>query len=491
MNLRMFFFLLKKHFVPKRQSGRWQITCYKILLSLFFACAFFKKNALSAVIVVTDTPSLQAAITTANAAPDTILFANSITLAAPLPAVTNTYTIDGNNFTLDGGTLYRGFIMIGGAANPTIMDLTIQNVLALGGDGGDAQDVRGGSGGGGLGAGGAIYAGSFAGPTVCNVTFDTCTATGGSAPAPAGGTNSGGGGGGGLGGNGGQGSGAGGNGGGGGGGGYLVGILNDGGDGIANVGGAGGANGGGTGASTGVAATAGTYGGGGGGASPANNAAGVSGAGGYGGGGGGGSSRIGVNATHDAANGGFGAGGGGGGRQGGLGGTSPYGGGTGTDGVGNQGGTGGGGAGLGGAIFTDSSSTVTIMTMVDPFTGSTINFGTGGNPGSTAGLDIFLASGGNLRLNIQGGTVALANPIEADALSAAGGVEKLGPGILNFSGLTNTYRGTTTVTAGTLQFDADANLGSATLLALNGGTLQPTITLTSTKTTSITAPSIY
>lgn len=464
--------------------------------AFILSCLFLKPNSLVATLHSVSTEAqLITAINSANATVgDTIQFTNNISLTGPLPAITSTYTIDGDDgvtaYFLDGGSAVRGFMILGASANPTIQELHIRNVLAKGGDGGAPQEDRGGGGGGGLGAGGGIYVGNSANATISNVTFASSAAKGGDSSDSLVGNNSGGGGGGGLGGNGGTGSGAGGNGGGGGGGGFLSG--NDGGNGIANVGGAGGANGGGMGASNGVAATSGSYGGGGGGACAANNSAGVAAIGGYGGGGGG-SSRIGANATNDAANGGFGAGGGGGGRSGGVGGTSVFGGGTGgTGGGNNDGAPGGGGAAFGGAVFVDDSSTLTIITTVEPFAGSALTAGTGGIPvtvGMESGIDIFLASGGNLKINIPTGTVSPNNDITADTLASTGGLEKLGAGTLNLAGRTNTYRGTTVVTAGTLQFTDDTNLGSTSLLSLSGGNLEPNATFTSTKPVSIDAPS--
>ncbi|MCP5504156.1 MAG: autotransporter-associated beta strand repeat-containing protein, partial [Chlamydiales bacterium] len=455
-------------------------TLYKRLI-LYLVILF--QGSLFAIINVTDTTSLQNAINTANGAPDTIFFLNGITLTGPLPAVTNTYTIDGNGQTLSGANTYRGFLILGGS--PTVQNLGIQNVATVGGAGGGSPNQNCGTGGGGLGAGAAIYVGNGATPSISNVTVTNASATGGTAPIlPGGAGNGSGGGGGGLGGAGGAAT-SGGTDGGAGGGGYLQG--DNGASGTPGTGGAGGTTNGGMGASTGVPAIAGGYGGGGGGASGATTAGGTAAAGGYGGGGGAGSSRTNKNV---GSQGGFGAGGGGAGRNG-TGGTSVYGGGAGGNGGGGSAARGGGGAALGGAIFTDTTSTVTILTSVNPFAGSSLTAGAGANSGTTAGTDLFLASGGNLRFDITAGTVTLSNPIEADTINATGGVEKLGPGILNFSTLTNTYQGSTTITAGTLQFDADTNLGAAAAnVVLNGGIWEPSVTpLTSNKAVSVAAPS--
>src|SRR5258708_513613 len=94
---------------------------------------------------------LRSAITSA-ANSDRIIFTNSITLAADLPAVQTNVTILGNNNTLDGANQFRGLFI--GAWTPGtatqvqvtvgIQDLAIANAKAIGGNG---------SGGGGGGAG--------------------------------------------------------------------------------------------------------------------------------------------------------------------------------------------------------------------------------------------------------------------------------------------------------------------------------------------------
>jgi hypothetical protein len=52
--------------------------------------------------------SLQDAINDAVAG-DTIVFSTNITLSSNLPQLNKSITIDGNNFTLSGANLYRGF----------------------------------------------------------------------------------------------------------------------------------------------------------------------------------------------------------------------------------------------------------------------------------------------------------------------------------------------------------------------------------------------
>jgi hypothetical protein len=86
---------------------------------------------------------------------------------------TPTVTIDGNNGA------YSGFFIPMG--NVTIQNMIFQNLCAKGGDGGDGIS----GGGGGMGAGGAIYApqsflhGSYPAITLINVSINNCSAIGG------------------------------------------------------------------------------------------------------------------------------------------------------------------------------------------------------------------------------------------------------------------------------------------------------------------------
>jgi autotransporter-associated beta strand protein len=100
----------------------------------------------------------------------------TITLSKMLPVVNlfqvNTLTINPTSaaITIDGASLYRGFLVSQGTV--TIQDMTIQNCLARGGDGGQY------GGGGGMGAGGAIFSDS-ANMTLSNITATNCRAQGG------------------------------------------------------------------------------------------------------------------------------------------------------------------------------------------------------------------------------------------------------------------------------------------------------------------------
>jgi hypothetical protein len=112
---------------------------------------------------------------------DRIIFTNSITLTADLPAVQTNVTIIGNSNTLSGNNQFRGLFI--GAWTPGtatqvavtvgIQDLAIANAKAQGGAGGAA-------GGGGAGLGGAIFVANLANVTVSNVTLIGNAAAGGS-----------------------------------------------------------------------------------------------------------------------------------------------------------------------------------------------------------------------------------------------------------------------------------------------------------------------
>ncbi|MCC8968846.1 autotransporter outer membrane beta-barrel domain-containing protein, partial [Bradyrhizobium sp. Pear76] len=162
-----------------------------------------------------DGASLVAALATIDNNPGTsytLNITNNITLtgATTLPVINSSsnVTINGGNFTLDGGGVQRGFFVYSGTV--AVNNLTIQNAVAKGGNGGSGFD---GGGGGGMGAGGALFVASGANVTVSNVSLAGNQASGGSGGNY--GPVSGGGGGGGLGGNGGNGGNSGGGGGGG------------------------------------------------------------------------------------------------------------------------------------------------------------------------------------------------------------------------------------------------------------------------------------
>jgi uncharacterized protein with beta-barrel porin domain len=451
------------------------------------------------VINVTDASSLAAAIAqvdTNASAQYVINLQNSITLTAgsTLPAFdsTSSVTVNGNNFTLNGGGIQRGIFVFSG--NVAIDNITIQNAQALGGAGSSGSG-SGGSGGGGLGAGGALFVASGANVTVSNVAFTANNAAGGvGAAGGAGVANAAGAGGagGGLGGNaagGGGGVGLGANGGTNGNAGSAGIILNAGSGGaginINNLGpgGAGGASGGGGGdlggggGINGASTAAGGKGGFGGGAGFASSAS-----GGFGGGGGGGNPGNGGNSTSGGL-GGFGAGGGGGGGfaccagigNGAVGAGGGFGagiGGTGANGqAGSGGGGGGGGAGLGGAIFVQEGGNLIIAgalsvngNTVTPGAGGTGGAaapggtaGSGGSNGTTFGAGLFLNGSGTLTLEPGAGHIQNFADVIADQTGSGGTAGNAGSWAVNVSGGgtlvlsgDNTYSGGTTVTGATL-----------------------------------------
>ena len=459
---------------------------------------------------VNNSSDLVTAITTIDNDPThsyVINIGSSITLtnsaADTLPAIntTSSVTINGGTNVLDGGSAQRGFFVYSG--NVTINNLTIQNTLAAGGNGGAGIQIGAIlGGGGGLGAGGAIFVAAGGNVTVNNVALLTSQANGGNA----GGLGGGGGSGGGLGGN-----GAAGNGGGGG-----IGLGADGGAG-SNSGvtstnpGNGiiiGAGPGGGSTNTGVTTPGGSNGGGGGGGDGSNGGGGggvnggtgsptVSGAGGFGGGGGGGFSKNANGAPAGSGAGGYGGGGSGslnGGGVGGFGGGGGGGGGPGgaglaTGGFGGGGGdanTGpGGGAGLGGAIFVQAGGSLSV-TGTFTVNGNTVTGGSGGfQSGSAFGSGIFFQATNNVTTTLgfgagnqtindvigdylgNGGT----NPSGgADAADQGGGLTlaKSGGGTLTLGGI-NTYSGGTALSGGTAGSPTTVSISNGS--ALGSGTL--------------------
>lgn len=456
----------------------------------------------------------------------------TVTLQDMLPILNlnaaNNLTIDGNNtlgsglnVSINGANANRGFFAQQGPI--LIQNLTIQNTLARGGNGGV------GSGGGGLGAGSGLFI-NQAQVTLDTVNFVNNVSTGGNG-AGASGLNTGAGGG--MGGDGGSLGLAGGGGLGGDGGGDPTGTMPGGGGGISpggagGTGGAAGQAGGAIGSAAAGNSTNGTLGGitgggggsgtiaadrgGGGGVAGADGTV-VGGNGGFGGGGGG-----------VAGNGGFGGGGavqGAGGFGGGAGINSTTGGGFGGGGGGSSGftagvsggpgvvGGGGGGGGLGGAIFVNKSTAYggggASLTVIGPVTtsGSTVNAGTGGGgapSGANVGSSIFATTGSPLVFNpgaaetvLIAGTIAddsansLPGPGYRPGTAAGVGILKQGAGTLTLLG-NNTYAGGTVLNAGILQINSDNSLGATnTSLQVTGNAiLQALATIASARTISTT-----
>ena len=134
-------------------------------------------------------------------------------------------------------------------------------------------------------------------------------------------------------------------------------------------------------------------------------------------------------------------------------------------------GAGGGGAGLGGAIFIENGGVLNIQGSVS--FGS--NLATGGAPGgagATAGTalgqDIFMQNGSTLNFSLTSPLI-LSNPIQSENnANSGGGVNVGGSASVTFSGLANTYTGTTTISSdGTLVISSDGNLGTGGSAASN------------------------
>ncbi len=471
---------------------------------------------------VTDFASLNAAIDAADAATSgdiVITLTNDITETATLDAINLhtgvTLTIDGGGHALDGAGQYRGLFAYAGTL--TVSNLSIDNTVARGGDGGN----EGAGGGAGLG-GGLFIAGTDAGlasgadVTLENVAFRYARAAGGAGGSSTGqfngnvgpiGTY---GGGGGLGGNGGGYALAGG--GGGGIGGYggadsagqpgLIEGAAGGGNGATPAGGPapfpGGANGGG-GGSPAYATFSGGGGGGVGGAPGFNDSAGRSygGNGGFGGGGGG--------AGQQGGNGGFGGGGGSSGGNGGFGGGAGaisqlpgFGGGAGS--TGDSYGRlfpfldGGGGLGAGGAVFIQQGGTLTISG--GRIAGGSAMAGIGGaapdeapssvRNGQALGSGIFLQGDQTLVFSEAAGQTTTIRDVIADQTGSGGTGADAGAGKLSIEGPgalilahKNTYSGGTTVASGALELAAAGAAGSGAIslrapdaTSQAGGTLQ-------------------
>ena len=191
--------------------------------------------------------------------------------------------------------------------------------------------------------------------------------------------------------------------------------------------------------------------------------------------------------------GGFGAGGGGAATGGAGGGGFGAGGGNGGSDPSDNGG-GGGGSGLGGAIFIQAGGNLVVVD-APQISGNTTIAGVGGSstnssdpgyvaPGNGAamGNDIFVREQGSIVFDVSG-TLTIATPLEGDHTSGpggSGGLQKIGAGTLYLGGA-NTYSGTTTVDAGTLNLNGSV-IGDVAIGA--GGALSGDATVAGKLTTS-------
>ncbi len=416
-----------------------------------------------------------------------------------------------------GGPGLGGALFISNGSSVILNNPAFMTCNATGGSGGThSQTNQGGGGGGGMTGGGtqispaeggnggggfafsggaAVGGGGGGGGGTGSVGANGSTGIGGN-----GGTNFGGG----AGGIGGTGSAAGATGssgtGGGGGGSPLGGDAGSGGAGGTGGGGGGGGAGPGGGHNLGGNGGNGGFGaGGGGGGEGAGASGGAGGQGGgiappfFGGGGGGGGFCLsaiegGGGSGGNGGGGGFGGGGGGGGGldvgpgSPGTQGTGGFGGGNGGPGTlsapSPTGGGGGGGAGFGGAIFIETGGNLTINGSAT-FQSDTVIAGAAGDNGATggkaAGADIFMMGGAAITFDITS-DVTIPNPIASDNVVAGGGLTKSGGAILHLNGA-NTYTGTTTVNAGTLNIN-----GSIVTSITNNGTVTGTFSTPGTLT---------
>jgi autotransporter-associated beta strand protein len=121
---------------------------------------------------------------------------------------------------------------------------------------------------------------------------------------------------------------------------------------------------------------------------------------------------------------------------------------------------------VGGANEFTTSDITTLLTNLAASTATTVSATTGNgmNAGSILGFDTTNASGGNFTI-----TDTIANTTGASGGSR--GLTKLGTGTLLLSG-NNTYTGTNTLSAGTLQVGHANALGTSGNITFSGGTMQ-------------------
>ena len=98
----------------------------------------------------------------------------TITLTQSLPMITASVAVTGNNTILDANNTGRAIFVQAGTVS--VSNLTINNAVANGGNGGSALT---GSGGGGLGAGAAVFVNTGASASLTNVSVGNASARGG------------------------------------------------------------------------------------------------------------------------------------------------------------------------------------------------------------------------------------------------------------------------------------------------------------------------
>ncbi|WP_407051591.1 autotransporter-associated beta strand repeat-containing protein [Methyloraptor flagellatus] len=139
------------------------------------------------------------------------------------------------------------------------------------------------------------------------------------------------------------------------------------------------------------------------------------------------------------------------------------------------------GAITGSGRLTKSGTATLSLTGANTYSGgTTISQGTLqiGNQGTTGSITGDITNNATLAF-------ARSDDITFDGvISGTGTVTKRGVGTLTLTG-TNTYSGITSVSAGTLQVSADANLGGSGNVAFNGGTLATTETFSSSRNVTL------
>src|SRR3990167_7890391 len=129
--------------------------------------------------------SLGWCISQANLVPDSVIDLGSssapfaVTLSESLPPITATLTIKGFGAAVNGQDQYAAFLVQSGSL--TLKELTVENALALGGDGTPGPDTfqSGGSGGGGNAYGGGLFIRSGAVVTLNGSSLSGNTSQGG------------------------------------------------------------------------------------------------------------------------------------------------------------------------------------------------------------------------------------------------------------------------------------------------------------------------